>query len=159
MTFTEVPSMKHRLAMIISIACCLTLFSPSDLLAAGFLWPTAGPYVNEIAHLLFLGAMIFFIYEIRSADLNQFLGFRYLFWAWVLMALWNLDAFWGRLAAWYLTGPLLSGEGLPLRIQISDVASWIVFITQITNFILLVPAFYLLYRGIKALANFPRAQH
>ena len=53
--------MKHRLAAIGSIACCLLIFLPRDLLAAGSLWPQAGPYVNEIAHLLFLGAMIFFI--------------------------------------------------------------------------------------------------
>ena len=151
--------MKHRLAAIGSIACCLLIFLPRDPLAAGSLWPQAGPYVNEIAHLLFLGAMIFFIYEIYSADLKQFLGFRYLFWAWLLLALWNLDAFLGRLAAWSLTGPLLSGEGLPLKLQTADVPSWIVFISQIMNFILLVPAFYLLYRGIKALANFPRAEH
>ncbi len=151
--------MKHRLALIISAACCLLLCSPRDLLAAGSLWPSAGPYVNEIAHLLFLGAMIFFIYEIHYADLKQFLGFRYLFWAWVLLAFWNLDAIVGRLATWSLTSPFFSGEGLFLRLQISDVPSWIVIITQITNFILLVPAFYLLYRGIKALANFPRAGH
>jgi hypothetical protein len=151
--------MKHRLAIITSIACCWLIFSPRDLLAASSLWPQAGPYVNEIAHLLFLGAMIFFIHEIRSADLKQFLGFRYLFWAWVLLAAWNLDAFAGRLAAWFLTGPLLAGEGLPLKLQIADVQSWVVFITQILNFILLVPAFYLLYRGIRALANFPRAGH
>jgi hypothetical protein len=151
--------MKQRLALINSAACCLVLFAPRDLMAAGSLWPNAGPYVNEIAHLLFLGAMIFFIYEIHFADLKQFLGFRYLFWAWVLLAVWNLDAFVGRLAAWSLTEPFLSGMGLSLRLRIADVPSWIVFITQITNFILLVPAFYLLYRGIKALANFPRTEH
>jgi hypothetical protein len=151
--------MKHRLAVTASIACCWLIFFPCDLLAAGSLWPQAGPYVNEIAHLLFLGAMIFFLYEIRSAGLKQFVGFRYLFWAWVLLALWNLDVFVGRLTARFLTGPLLSGEGLPLKLQIAEAPSWIVCLTQITNFILLVPAFYLLYRGIKALANFPRAEH
>jgi hypothetical protein len=151
--------MKHRLAMSCGAAFCLLLFSPHDLLAASPLWPSAGPYVNEMAHLLFLGAMIFFIYEIHSAGLKQFLGFRYLFWAWVLLAVWNLDAFLGRLAACSLTGPLLSGEGLPLQLQIADVSSWIVFLTHINNFILLVPAFYLLYRGIRALANLPRAEH
>lgn len=151
--------MKHRLARIFSTVCCLLLISPASLMAAGSLWPSAGPYVNEIAHLLFLGAMIFFIFEIFSADLKQFLGFRYLFWAWVLLALWNIDTFIGRLAAWSLTGPLFLGEGLPLRLQIADAPSWIVFITQALNFILLVPAFYLLYRGLRALANFPRAGH
>jgi hypothetical protein len=151
--------MKHRLALITSAACSSLLFAPRDLMAAGSLWPNAGPYVSEIAHLLLLGALIFFIFEIHYADLKQFLGFRYLFWAWVLLAVWNLDAFVGRLAASSLTDPSLFGEGVSLRLQITDVSSWIVFITQITNFILLVPAFYLLYRGIKALANFPQTGH
>jgi hypothetical protein len=151
--------MKQRLPLIISAAVSLLLFFPGDLWAAGALWPQAGPYVIEIAHLLFLGAMIFFISEIHFADLKQFLGFRYLFWAWVLLALWNVVAFVGRLAAWSLREPFLAGVGLSLQLRIADAPSCIVFITQIMNFILLVPAFYLLYRGISALANLPRARH
>jgi hypothetical protein len=151
--------MKHRLATILSATGGLLLLFPRNLWATGSPWPQAGPYVNEMAHVLFFGAMFFFIFEIHSAGLKQFLGFRYLLWAWVLLALWNFDAFAGRLAAWSLTGPLLAGEGWSLRFQINDVHSWVVFLTQINNFILLVPAFYLFYRGIKALANFPQAGH
>jgi hypothetical protein len=151
--------MKHRLALIFSGACCLLIFSPRYTLAASFKWPTADPYVNEIAHLLFFGAMIFFIYEIRYAGLEKFRGFRYLLWAWVLLALWNLDAFVGHWAAWTLRIPLILGEGWSRRLLIYDFQTWTVFITQIFNFILLVPAFYLFYRGMKALAQLSRPEH
>lgn len=150
--------MKRRLALIFSVACCLLIFSPCYSLALDFKWPTAGPYVNEIAHLLFLGAMIFFIYEIRYAGLEKFRGFRYLLWAWAFLALWNLDAFVGHWVAWPLTGPAVLGEGWSSRLLMYDFHTWTAFLTQLANFILLVPAFYLFYRGMKALAETSRAE-
>ena len=85
--------MKRHLALSFSTACFLLFFSTRYSLAACNKWATTGPCVNEIAHLLFFGAMVFFIYEIRLAGLEKFRGFRYLLWAWTLLALWNLDAF------------------------------------------------------------------
>jgi hypothetical protein len=151
--------MKRRLSLIFSAACSLLIFPPRYSLAASVKWPAAGPYVNEIAHLLFLGAMIFFIYEIRHVGLEKFRGFRYLLWAWALLALWNFDAFVGHWAAWNLTGRAILGEGWSSRLLMDDFHTRTAFITQLTNFILLVPAFYLFYRGIKALAQIPRAGH
>jgi hypothetical protein len=152
--------MKRRLPLISGAACCLLMLSPQAGLAAGFNWPTAGPYVNEIAHLLFLGAMIFFIYEIRGAALGKLRGFHYLLWAWALLALWNLDAFVGRWAEWTCTGPGVGGGSCyGQQLSLNGFYSWTALITQLMNFFLLVPAFYLFYRGIKALAQMPRAEH
>jgi hypothetical protein len=151
--------MKRRLALTFSLACWLLLFSPRYSLAVGFKWPTPGPYVNEIAHLLFLGAMIFFIYEIHYAGLEKFRGFRYFLWAWGLLALWNLDAFMGHWAAWSPARPFVLGEGWSSRLLMDDSHAWTVFLTEITSFILLVPAFYLFYRGMQALAQIPRTKH
>lgn len=145
--------------MICFTTCSLLFFSPQYSLAAGFIWPSAGPYVNEIAHLLFLGATIFFIYEIRYAGLKNFPGFRYLLWAWVFLTLWNLDALVGRWVAWTLSEPLILWEGQSLQVKIHHFHAWVAFITQINNFILLIPAFYLFYRGIKALAKISQAGH
>jgi hypothetical protein len=156
---SEAHYMKRRLAIISYTVCLWLIFSPHDSLAADFMWPSAGPYVNEIAHLLFLGAMIFFIYEIRYAGLKNFAGFRYLLWAWVLLALWNLDAFLGRWAAWSVSEPIVLGTGQSLRLQMHDFHSWVVFFTQINNFILLIPAFYFFYRGIKALTKISHTEH
>jgi hypothetical protein len=151
--------MKRRLALIFAAVCCLLFFSPHCSLAAASRWPTASPYVNEIAHLLFLGAMIFFIYEIRYAGLEKFRGFRYLLGAWAFLVLWNLDAFVGHWAAWTLTSWPVLGEGWSSRVLMEDFHTWTALITQLANFILLVPAFYLFYRGIKALAQIPRTGH
>jgi hypothetical protein len=149
--------MKRHIALSFSIVCFLLFFSPHYTLASSFKWPTTSPYVNEITHLLFFGAMIFFIYEIRYLGLEKFRGFRYLLWAWALLALWNLDAFVGHWAAWTLTGPINLEEGWHL--QLHDFHGWMVFITCISDIFLLVPAFYLFYRGIKALAQIPHTEH
>ena len=151
--------MTRRLALTLSLACCLLLFSPRYCPAASFKWPTAGPYVNEIAHLLFLGAMLFFIYEIYYAGLEKFRGFRSLAWALALLALWNLDAFMGRWAAWTSGGFLVLGEGWSSRLVVDNGYTWTVLLTQLANFILLVPAFYFFYRGLKALAQMPGTKH
>jgi hypothetical protein len=151
--------MRRQLALISSIAGLLLFYSPGYGQAAGFEWPTAGPYVNEIAHLLFLGAMIFFIYEIRYAGLGKFRGFRYLLWAWVLLVLWNLVAFVGHWAAWTPARSYVMGEGWSSRLLMDDFHGWTVFLTQLTNFILIVPAFYLFYRGLKALTQMPGTKH
>ncbi|MDD5640859.1 MAG: hypothetical protein PHX53_04365 [Syntrophales bacterium] len=151
--------MKRRLAPIFACIGLQLFFSPPSSLAAGLQCAPPGPYVNEIAHLLFLGAMIFFIYEILHAGLKKFRGFRFLLWAWALLALWNLDAFVGHWAAWTCAAPLVLGDGWSSRLLMKDFRDWTVLVTQLNNFLLLVPAFYLFYRGLKALAQMPRTKH
>ena len=151
--------MSRRLSIFCSTVCCLLLFFPRSSFAEGFMWPSAGPYVNEIAHLLFLVAMVVFIYEICHAGLQNFSGFRYLLWAWILLALWNIDAFLGRWAAWSLQEPIILREGSSLQLRVHDVRTWVAFLLQLNNFILLIPAFYFFYRGIKALTKISRTEH
>ena len=151
--------MKRHLALILAGAGLQLLFFPHASPAADFACAPPGPYVNEIAHLLFLGAMIFFIYEIRRAGLKQFRGFSFLLWAWVWLALWNLDAFVGNWAAWTCAAPPVWGDGWSSQLVMNDSRAWMVLVTQLCNFLLLVPAFYLFYRGIKALAQIPRTKH
>jgi hypothetical protein len=151
--------MRRHPALILATAGFLWFSAPGSSLAASFQWPAAGPYVNEIAHLLFLGAMIFFIYEIRHAGLGNFRGFRYLLWAWVLLALWNLVAFVGHWAALTPAKPYVLGEGWSSCLLMDDYHAWTVFLPQVITFILMVPAFYLFYRGLKALAQLPGTKH
>ena len=151
--------MKRHPALIFSTACLQLFFSARYSLAADLACAPAGPYVNEIAHLLFLGAMIFFIYEILHADLKKFRGFRFLLWAWAVLALWNLDAFVGHWAAWTCAEPLILGDGWSTSILMKDSRDWTVLVAQLNNFLLLVPAFYLFYRGMKALTQIPRTKH
>jgi hypothetical protein len=146
--------MRRRVIQVFLAASTLVFLVPRPALAQ---WPswyafgTEGSYVHELAHLLFALAMIFFIQEIFHAGLQRFRGFRLLAWAWGLLAWWNLDAIVGHWAEWTLKNPVISGEGFGRRILMTDLKTWIFYIGKIDHFILLVPAFYLLYRGLQVL--------
>jgi hypothetical protein len=150
--------MRRRVVRLGSVGIALVLFWPGQALAQWVTWynfGTQGSYVHEMAHLLFGLAMLFFIYEIVRAGLQEFPGFRLLVWAWVLFALWNFDAFVGHWAAWTLENPIIMGQGWGRRLLMSDFHTWLVYITKIDHFILLVPAFLLFYLGLRALAQKP----
>ncbi len=146
--------MKRRVAPIISGVFLLLLFSPNYVLAQGwFQWGTQGSYVHQMAHLLFAGAMLFFIYEIRREKLQNYKGFRCLMWACAILALWNLDAVVGHTLEWSMVNPVILGHGLARRLLMENPESWFYYLTQIDHFALLIPAFYLFYRGLRAFAR------
>jgi hypothetical protein len=146
--------MRRHLTQGFLLSLALLLLSPRTGQAQWFSWygfGTEGSYVHQTAHLLFAAAMIFFIYEIFHSGLHRFRGFRLLAWAWGLLALWNLDAVVGHWAEWTLENPMIIGEGFGRRLLMYDVKTWIFYIGKLDHFILLVPAFYLLYLGLKVL--------
>ena len=143
--------MRRRAPQVLAAVLALLLCSPESSLALSFNWPTEGSYVHQTAHLLFAGAMLFFIHEIFHARLQAFRGFRCLVWAWAILVLWNLDAFFGHWADWTLSNPVILGQGLERRLLMYDFHTWLVYITKIDHAVFLVPAFYLFYRGLKAL--------
>jgi hypothetical protein len=149
--------MRRNPGQLFSGVLVSLFFSPGLGLAqwtGWFQWGTEGSYVHQIAHLLFLGAMLFFIYEMRREGLQRYRGFRSLIWACWLLALWNLDAFVGHVSEWALI-PTLQGQGLSQRLVMSSPNAWLFYITQLDHFLLLIPAFYLVYRGLKAFAQEP----
>ena len=144
---------RHPVQVLVAVFT-LVFLAPRVSQAQWFSWygfGTEGSYVHQTAHLLFAAAMIFFIYEIFHSGLHRFRGFRLLAWAWGLLALWNLDAVVGHWAEWTLENPVIFGEGIGRRILMYDVKTWIFYIGKLDHFILLVPAFYLLYWGLKVL--------
>jgi hypothetical protein len=153
--------MRRRLFQIGPAVLALVLLSPRLALAQWVTWHqfgTEGSYVHETAHLLFLLSMLFFIYEIFHANLERFRGFQLLAWAWALLALWNLDAFVGHWADWTLENPVILGQGWGRQLVMDSFQTWLVYLTKIDHFVLLVPAFYIFYRGLKALAQEPGGQ-
>jgi hypothetical protein len=148
--------MRRRLSPAMSAALLFILLSPGQVLAQWPSWSrfgTEGSYVHEMAHLLFFGAMLFFIHEIYRARLQSFPGFRVLVWVWALLAFWNLDAFIGHWADWTLVNPIILGEGFARKMVMYDAQTWLVYITKIDHFLFLVPAFYLFYWGLKTLVR------
>ncbi len=144
--------MRRFLWVLVGTAIVI-LSSPTSGLAALFDWETQGSYVHQFAHLLFMGAMLFFIREMYHAGLQAARGFRCLIWACWLLALWNLDAVIGHTIDWSLRNPLILGEGVSRRLVMENVSTWVYYITKLNHFILLPPAFYLLYRGLQTMAQ------
>lgn len=153
--------MRRRLIQWgLAVFACVLLM-PGQASAQWVTWykfGTQGSYVHQIAHLLFGFAMLFFIYEIVHAKLQKFRGFRLLVWAWALLALWNFDAFVGHWADWTMEYPVILGQGWTRQLLMYDFQAWLVYITKIDHFILLVPAFLFFYLGLRALAQKPGAE-
>jgi hypothetical protein len=131
----------------------LPLLSPASAQAAFFEWATEGSYVHQIAHLLFLGAILFFIKEMRRGELQDTKGFRSLIWACWLLVLWNLDALIGHTIDWSLANPIIMGEGMSRRLVMENARTWVFYIHRLNHFLLLPPAFYLFYRGLLMLSR------
>jgi len=146
--------MQRRVFQVIVAAFTLVFLAPRPSLAEWVSWyqfGTEGSYVHETAHLIFAAALIFFIYETYHADLQKFRGFRYLAWAWALLAWWNLDAVVGHWGEWTLENPVIIGQGFGRQILMDNFQTWLFYIGKIDHFVLLLPAFYLLYKGLKIL--------
>jgi hypothetical protein len=130
----------------------ILLLTPRPALALQPHGPPEGLYVHQMAHLLFAGALIFFIWSIRHEAMAKAPGFRRLTQACVLFILWNLLAFVGHWAEVVLdledfVGP--AGD-FGRRLVMSKAAAWIYYVAKFDH-LMLVPAFFLLGRGLKAL--------
>lgn len=140
--------MYQCLAQVL-LGLILVLFSPTPSLALGFSWATQGSYVHQMAHLAFGGSMVFLIYQIKRGELRGMPGFRSLIWACALLAWWNFDAVIGHTLDWSLTAPIIMGHGLHRRLLMENWHTWGFYLTKITHFLLLPPAFYFFYRSLK----------
>lgn len=111
-----------------------------------------GLYVHQMAHLLFAAALIFLVYRVHKEGLQKESGFRLLTWSCALLVLWNLDAFVGHWVEVLLSAQAFIGQAgeFSRRLLISGPVDWVYYFTKLDH-LLLVPGFYLLYRGLKNL--------
>jgi hypothetical protein len=144
----------HRLALLIWIWGLGGIF-PRPALAIQPHGPPEGFYLHQTAHLVFIGALIFFIYKLAQ-EVREHRSFRLLAWACGLLVLWNLYCLVGHLSALPISNLDFIGiEGiLHQRLVMSGSSHWIYYVTSFDNVILL-PAAYLFYRGLKALIKEP----
>ena len=112
--------------------------------------PNRPPAVRRGAALLHPGNLLY-----RPAALWRL---PLVIWCWGILALWNLNAFVGNWSEWTLNNQVTLGHGFSRQLLMSDAHTWLFYLTQIANFLLLPPAFYLFYRGLKVLAREPRPE-
>ena len=116
--------------------------------------PQEGFFIRQFSYLFFLFAMLFFFYELKAENLRQKPGFRFLALASGFFALWNLDCFVGQAVALSLGPPvILEPAGIfSQKLVMTGPWVWVYYMTKLDH-LLLVPAFLLLYFGIRALAR------
>jgi hypothetical protein len=143
----------HRLALLIWIWVLEGIF-PRPALAIQPHGPPEGFYLHQIAHLVFIGALIFFIYKLAK-QVKEHRSFRLLAWACGFLVLWNLDCLLGHTSALPISSLDFINEGqLNQRLVMSSPSHWIYYVASLDNVILL-PASYIFYRGLKALLSEP----
>jgi hypothetical protein len=144
----------RRLSLLVWVLV-LEGFFPRPVLAVQPHGPPEGFYLHQIAHLAFIGALIFFLYKLAQ-EVQKHRGFRLLAWACGLLALWNLICLVGHLSALPISSLDFIGlEGhLNRRLVMSGRSHWIYYFTSLDHAILL-PASYFFYLGLKALTKEP----
>jgi hypothetical protein len=154
----RITSITHRTALLGASVLALICLFPCPALALQPHEAPEGLYVHQIAHLLFIGALLFFIYKLRP-EAQQHRSFRVIVWACGLFALWNLDTFVAHWCAVPISPQdFLGPEGyFSQRLLMSGLPHWVYYFTKLDHLIL-VPAFYFFYRGLKSLAKEPQAE-
>lgn len=143
----------HRLALLTWIWVLEGIF-PRRALAIQPHGPPEGFYLHQIAHLVFIGALIFFIYKLAK-EVQEHRSFRLLAWACGFLVLWNLDCLVGHMSALPISNLDFINEGhFNQRLVMSGGSHWIYYVASLDNVILL-PASYIFYRGLKALISEP----
>ena len=150
--------MYRRLTQVLCGLVALVFLTPRPGRAFSLLWETQGSFVHLLTHLIFAIAMIFFIYEINRGELRGRPGVTSLVWACGLLVWWNLDSIFGHAVDWSLHNTVILGEGLHRRLLMEDWQTWGFYLTKITHFLLLIPAFYLFYRFLKRFSQASEAQ-
>ena len=132
----------------------IIIFDPRPTLALQTHGPPEGLYVHQLAHVLFAAALLFLMWQIKYEGLTGFPGFRQLRWACGLFVLWNVVAFLGHWSEELLLPLHFQGQpgNLSQRLIMSRFYAWIYYLTKLDHLIL-VPAFFLLWRGLKALLS------
>jgi hypothetical protein len=130
------------------------IFDPRPTLALQSHGPPEGLYVHQLAHFFFAATLLFLIWEIKHEGLAGLPGFRQIRWACGFFVLWNVVAFVGHWSEVLLVPQVFLGQpgDLSQRLIMSRIAAWIYYLTKLDHLIL-VPAFFLLWRGLKALLS------
>jgi hypothetical protein len=150
----------YRLLTWVAAFSLLYLFLPSP--AWAFI-PHSDPreafFIRQFSYLFWALAMLFFIFALRQENLRKHPGFRWLVWSAIFFALWNVDCFIGQLIALNVSpqGAPAFTTGNDQNLTATGTWLWFFYITKLDH-LLLVPAFFCFYQGIRAFARDPEVR-
>ncbi len=137
------------------LAC---IFFCSGLVVPGSAWALQahgspeGLYVHQMAHVFFFFALGYLYWDVRRSSFSG-KGWRYLLRFCLCMIGWNVIAFVGHAIAGHVDVRMVSGAGGYLRgiIEGADALKTFLFYFAKFDHILVVPALYFLYKGMRTL--------
>ncbi len=146
---------RFRTVICWSAVLLVTWLRPTPALAYISHWdPLESFFIRQFAYLAFALAMLFFAYELKLENLHEHPGFRKLIWASVFFALWNLNCFVGQLLSLGIDSHMVGMSGGRGELELSGWGARIYYVTKLDH-LLLVPAFFFLYMGIRAFRRRP----
>ncbi|OPX20918.1 MAG: hypothetical protein BZ151_01615 [Desulfobacca sp. 4484_104] len=112
--------------------------------------PPEGLYVHQAAHICFFLAMLYFAFRVGRSLVLTNMGFRYMGWAGLFFALWNLDAFIGHWVELRLSPEDFIGQAQDFsqRLKVDDLTALFYYLLRLDHLWLL-PALFLFYLGLK----------
>jgi hypothetical protein len=110
-----------------------------------------GLYGHQMGHVIFFAAMVYICWQIWRRQLLGRPSFRGLFGASLLFAGWNVLTFFGHIAEEALDPAAIDSRGgyLLRDLQITDLNGLVYYLAKLDHLIL-VPAFLMLYLGLRA---------
>ena len=148
----------YRLITWVGAFFLIYLFLPSP--ARAFI-PHSDPreafFIRQFSYLFWALAMVFFIFALRQENLRKHRGFRWLVWSAIFFALWNVDCFIGQLLALNVSPQGTAAFTTGNDQNLTATWLWFFYITKLDH-LLLVPAFFCFYQGIRAFARDPEVR-
>ncbi len=137
--------------ILIGLGLCLVL-----LLATQPAWAIQthgdpeGLIAHQLGHIVFLGAMIFVLIQLRRRGLGAQPGFSRLAWAAILFGVWNVLTFVGHIAEENLPATAIDRQAghLGRTLHITDLNGLVFYLAKLDHLVL-VPAFLLLYLALR----------
>ncbi len=140
---------KHHL--IIAVLFCFFLFNPNIAWALQTHGAPEGLYVHQMAHVLFMGALVYLFWDIRRSSFHE-RGWAYLQLFCLMMFLWNFIAFTGHATHLHMEPTdFSSGDSYLQREMLFPLTP-----LKITNYftkldhLISVPALFFLYLSLRA---------
>jgi len=132
--------------------CILFLALPDTAWALQAHGPPEGIYIHQMAHIFFLGSLLYLYRDLKHSS-EQEQGWRYLRWFCLLMLCWNVVAFIGHAVTFHLAEEHISDAGSFLHSRLlgpMNLSKTLFYITRFDH-LLVVPALYFLYLGLRTL--------
>jgi len=111
-----------------------------------------GIYIHQMAHIFFFGSLVYLYRDLSHSSIKD-RGWRYLRWFCLLMLVWNIVAFVGHAVTFNIPAEHIAESGSYFHSRLlgpMDMNKILFYITRFDH-LLVVPALFLLYLGLRTL--------